>query len=193
MDFVSEDVLVTVGLDKTVKLWKISDDLHELIGKTGVSLISSHKHKEDIVSVKYSHKNQMLLFMDKECSLGVISLNLNSLKKKEASENDSLDVEMVDLNDLDLDDVKDAINDVKESSKADAEKKSRLSFTMMEGSKIGKAAESDLILGLGRHNAEMETNEPDHTRFVTISKNKLSGWHGTIICNIEPEVSRYVE
>jgi replicative DNA helicase len=76
---------------------------------------------------------------------------------------------------------------------ADAEKKSRLSFTMMEGSKIGKAAESDLILGLGRHNAEMETNEPDHTRFVTISKNKLSGWHGTIICNIEPEVSRYVE
>jgi WD40 repeat protein len=114
VDFVSEDVLVTVGLDKTVKLWKLSDDVHELIGKTGVSLISSHKHKEDIVSVKYSHKNQMLLFMDKECSLGVISLNLNSLKKKEASDNDSLDVEMVDLNDLDLDDVKDAIDDVKE-------------------------------------------------------------------------------
>jgi replicative DNA helicase len=76
---------------------------------------------------------------------------------------------------------------------ADAEKKTRLSFTMMEGSKIGKAAESDLILGVGRHNAEVESNEPDHTRFVTISKNKLSGWHGTIICNIQPEVSRYVE
>lgn len=76
---------------------------------------------------------------------------------------------------------------------ADAEKKTRLSFTMMEGSKIGKAAESDLILGVGRHNSEVESNEPDHTRFVTISKNKLSGWHGTIICNIQPEVSRYVE
>lgn len=76
---------------------------------------------------------------------------------------------------------------------ADADKKTRLSYTMMEGSKIGKAAESDLILGVGRHNAEIESNEPDHTRFVTISKNKLSGWHGTIICNIEPEVSRYVE
>lgn len=76
---------------------------------------------------------------------------------------------------------------------ADAEKKTRLSFTMMEGSKIGKAAESDLILGVGRHNAEVESNEPDHTRFVTISKNKLSGWHGTIVCNIQPEVSRYVE
>ena len=76
---------------------------------------------------------------------------------------------------------------------ADADKKTRLSYTMMEGSKIGKAAESDLILGVGRHNAEVESNEPDHTRFVTISKNKLSGWHGTIICNIEPEVSRYVE
>lgn len=75
----------------------------------------------------------------------------------------------------------------------EAEKKSRLSYTMMEGSKIGKAAESDLIIGLGRHNAEMETNEPDHTRFLTISKNKLSGWHGTIVCNIQPEISRYVE
>lgn len=75
---------------------------------------------------------------------------------------------------------------------ADADGKTRLTYTMMEGSKIGKAAESDLILGLGRHSGENEDNKPDNTRFITVSKNKLSGWHGTIVCSIEPEVSRYV-
>lgn len=75
---------------------------------------------------------------------------------------------------------------------AEADGKTRLTYTMMEGSKIGKAAESDLILGLGRHSGDNEDNQPDTTRFITVSKNKLSGWHGTIVCNIEPEVSRYV-
>ena len=32
----------------------------------------------------------------------------------------------------------------------------------------------------------------NNTRFLNISKNKLSGFHGVIACNIEPEVSRYV-
>lgn len=76
---------------------------------------------------------------------------------------------------------------------AEAEGRTRLSYTMMEGSKIGKAAESDLIIGIGKHSGDTEDNEPDNTRFLTVSKNKLSGWHGTIICNIQPEISRYVE
>lgn len=75
---------------------------------------------------------------------------------------------------------------------AEADGKTRLTYTMMEGSKIGKAAESDLILGVGRHSGDNEDNQPDTTRFITVSKNKLSGWHGTVVCNIEPEVSRYV-
>lgn len=76
---------------------------------------------------------------------------------------------------------------------AEAEGRTRLSYTMMEGSKIGKAAESDLIIGIGKHSGDSEDNEPDNTRFLTVSKNKLSGWHGTVVCNIQPEVSRYVE
>lgn len=76
---------------------------------------------------------------------------------------------------------------------AEASGKSRLDYTMMEGSKIGKAAEADLIIGIGRLDAgDVENSEPDRTRYITVSKNKLSGWHGTVICNIEPEVSRYV-
>lgn len=75
---------------------------------------------------------------------------------------------------------------------ADAEGKSRLTYTMMEGSKIGKAAEADLIIGIGRlDSGEVENTEPDRTRYITVSKNKLSGWHGTVICNIEPDISRY--
>lgn len=72
---------------------------------------------------------------------------------------------------------------------AEAEGRTRLSYTMMEGSKIGKAAEADLIMGIGRH----DTEEDDHLRFITVSKNKISGWHGTEVVTIKPEISRYVE
>lgn len=74
----------------------------------------------------------------------------------------------------------------------DAEHKTRLSYTMMEGSKIGKAAEADLIIGIGRVTHETD-DIIDPVRYLTVSKNKLSGWHGTIVCNLQTEVSRYVE
>ena len=76
----------------------------------------------------------------------------------------------------------------------EARGRTRLSGFDMEGSKIGKMAELDLCIGIGKHEAgDVDDTDPDHTRYLTISKNKLSGWHGTVICNIEPEVSRYVE
>tara|TARA_R110001592_G_scaffold43396_1_gene140673 strand:+ start:1209 stop:2423 length:1215 start_codon:yes stop_codon:yes gene_type:complete len=72
---------------------------------------------------------------------------------------------------------------------AEAEGKTRLSYTMMEGSKIGKAAEADLIIGIGKHDVDPD----DNVRFITISKNKISGWHGTIATTIHPHISRYTE
>jgi replicative DNA helicase len=75
---------------------------------------------------------------------------------------------------------------------AEAENRTRLDFSMLDGSKTGKAAEADLIIGIGRHSGE-DDDGPDTTRFITISKNKLSGWHGNVICNIQAEISRYVE
>jgi len=74
---------------------------------------------------------------------------------------------------------------------AEAENRSRLTMTMMEGSRVGKAAEADLIIGIGKLNSG-EEDGPDNSRFLTVMKNKLSGYHGTISCNIQPEVSRYV-
>ena len=76
---------------------------------------------------------------------------------------------------------------------ADAEGKTRIDFSMLEGSKTGKAAEADVIFGLSKYSSNTDDDAPDNTRFINISKNKLSGYRGCIICNIEPEVSRYVE
>lgn len=75
----------------------------------------------------------------------------------------------------------------------DATGKTRVTYDMMAGSKISKAAEADIIIGLGKHSGSSDDSEEDPTRFITVSKNKINGWHNTIICNLHGEVSRYVE
>jgi len=77
---------------------------------------------------------------------------------------------------------------------AEAKGKTRLSPFEMEGSKIGKFAESDLIIGIGKMDSnDVDDTETDYTRYLTVGKNKLSGWHGTVVCQIQPDISRYVE
>lgn len=68
----------------------------------------------------------------------------------------------------------------------DAKNRTQVTSDMMEGSKIGKAAEADIIFGIGMTDIE------DKTRYITISKNKISGWHGTVIAMIDSNISRYV-
>ena len=75
---------------------------------------------------------------------------------------------------------------------AEAEGRVRLDFSMMENSRTGKAAEADLICGVCKTSGE-DDDGPDPTRFLQISKNKLSGWHGQIICNLQAEITRYVD
>lgn len=76
----------------------------------------------------------------------------------------------------------------------EARGRTRLSGFDMEGSKIGKMAELDVCIGIGKQESgEIDDSEIDYTRYLTVSKNKLSGWHGTVICNLEPQISRYVE
>lgn len=71
----------------------------------------------------------------------------------------------------------------------EARGKTRLSPFEMEGSKIGKSAELDLIIGIGALESD---GEPDMTRYLTIGKNKLNGYHGTVTCFLQGEISRYV-
>ena len=71
---------------------------------------------------------------------------------------------------------------------ADGHGKFELTFDMMEGSKTGKAAEADVIIGVG-HRDKLDTDE--RVRSLAISKNKITGWHGQLHCTIVPELWRY--
>jgi hypothetical protein len=61
----------------------------------------------------------------------------------------------------------------------------------MAGSRVGKAAEADLIVGIGKE--QEDSGEDNKLRHIYVSKNKLGGKHGTCTTVIEPEVSRYVD
>ena len=72
---------------------------------------------------------------------------------------------------------------------ADASGKWDMTFDMMENSKTGKAAEADVIIGVGYKPNSDYSNDND--RSLSVSKNKITGWHGKIMVKIVPEVSRY--
>ena len=75
---------------------------------------------------------------------------------------------------------------------AEAEGKTVLNQSMMEGSKTGKAAEADLMLLIASNPAvgsNSDNNDPQ--RHINIVKNKLSGWHGRLVCNIDNITGRY--
>ena len=61
----------------------------------------------------------------------------------------------------------------------------------MSGSRVGKAAEADLIIGIGKETEDM--GEDNGLRHIYVSKNKLGGKHGTCSTVIKPELSRYVD
>ena len=74
---------------------------------------------------------------------------------------------------------------------AEAEGLTNLSFDMMENSRTGKAAEADLIIGIGKAYSEGDT--PNFSRSLNILKNKINGWHGVIHTILVPSKSRYIE
>ena len=73
---------------------------------------------------------------------------------------------------------------------ADAHNRDHISFDMMENSKTGKAAEADLIIGIGNRTSNDPTN---NTRVLNISKNKITGWHGDPSCILDKYISRYTD
>ena len=71
---------------------------------------------------------------------------------------------------------------------ADAHNRNSISFDMMENSKTGKAAEADIIIGIGRNSNSDAENK---IRTLCISKNKINGYHGEPVCTIRREMSKY--
>jgi len=71
---------------------------------------------------------------------------------------------------------------------AEAQNKDHISFDMMENSKTGKAAEADLIIGIGN---KFSDNPDNDSRVLNITKNKITGWHGSPGCLINKYISRF--
>tara|TARA_R100001440_G_scaffold1792_2_gene5621 strand:- start:1348 stop:2562 length:1215 start_codon:yes stop_codon:yes gene_type:complete len=71
---------------------------------------------------------------------------------------------------------------------AEADNRNSISFSQMENSKTGKAAEADLIIGIGRNTNSDTENK---IRTLCVSKNKINGYHGEPVCTIRRSISRY--
>ena len=78
---------------------------------------------------------------------------------------------------------------------ADAEGKILLNQSMMEGSRTGKAAEADLMILIAKNpiktNESGTEQEEDPQRHLNVVKNKLTGWHGVVHCELEYKTARY--
>lgn len=72
----------------------------------------------------------------------------------------------------------------------DAEGQIHLNYSMLEGSKTGKASECDLIIGVGANSIINTDGKEDNLRLLNLCKNKLSGKHTTIPVIIHPQISR---
>ena len=74
---------------------------------------------------------------------------------------------------------------------AEAEGKIVLNQSMMEGSRTGKAAEADLMILIAKNPPVEGQDEEDTQRHLNVVKNKLTGWHGSVHCELEYKTARY--
>jgi len=70
---------------------------------------------------------------------------------------------------------------------ADAEGKTVLATTNMALARTSKAAECDVLVGIGKSSLHAE-----NTRILNLIKNKVTGNHTEVVCQLLPEISRYV-
>jgi len=70
---------------------------------------------------------------------------------------------------------------------AESEGKTYISSANLSGARTSKAAEADLLIGVGKSPAHSE-----YTRVLNIIKNKITSNHQEIVCLLRPEISRYV-
>ena len=74
---------------------------------------------------------------------------------------------------------------------AEAEGKTILNQSMMEGSRTGKAAEADLMVLIAKNPVVDGQDEEDTQRHLCVVKNKLTGWHGRVHCELNYTIGRY--
>lgn len=72
---------------------------------------------------------------------------------------------------------------------AEADGKTHVTPVMLDGSRTGKFAEADIIIGIGTY--PNTGGEEDMTRILYVGKNKINGFHGAVACILNQELSRY--
>lgn len=72
---------------------------------------------------------------------------------------------------------------------AEADGKTHVTPVMLDGSRTGKFAEADIIIGVGVY--QNTGQEEDMTRILYVGKNKINGFHGPVVCILNKELSRY--
>ena len=73
-----------------------------------------------------------------------------------------------------------------------AEGKVNVDQSMLEGSKTGKAAETDLMILISKNRDDFDSGEKDPERHLIVSKNKLQGgWHGRVTVELDGDTARY--
>lgn len=73
----------------------------------------------------------------------------------------------------------------------EAEGKSVIDYSMLEGSRTGKAAEADLIIGVGVNSIVERNDGTENVRTFNLCKNKLSGNHSSFNVLIQPSICRF--
>ena len=58
-------------------------------------------------------------------------------------------------------------------------------------SRTGKAAEADLMVLIAKNPVTEGQDEEDTQRHLNVVKNKLTGWHGVVHCELEYQTARY--
>ena len=83
---VSPTCLVTAGLDKYVKVWRITSDMK-------AQLLARFKAEHEVLQLEFEGAESTLAFLDAECSLGHVSLSglLTSASQEEDDEEVDLD------------------------------------------------------------------------------------------------------
>ena len=75
---------------------------------------------------------------------------------------------------------------------ASAEGQVNPDMSMIEGSKTGLAGEADLMILISKNRKiEGADESEDSQRHLTIAKNKISGFHGRITCQLDGAVARF--
>jgi hypothetical protein len=75
----------------------------------------------------------------------------------------------------------------------DADGQNRITYDMLDGSKTGKAGEADIIIGIGKSDflKSEAIDIRNQIRYITVSKNKINGWHGMIPASFDPTTNQW--